>query len=189
LAPNLLMGVVLDGTSGSHQDAFKGAIYGTWGESMGVYSDFLAGFGTHNLDSSSSFYGTSSPDANEFQALWTFGYTMGDREVKHGPFAGLEYQSVNLDRFNAGLLPITMDSGNLDSLRGLIGYRVNACYGRFSPYASAAYAHEFKDNHIHASGTFDGNAFTVSGDSLCSAILLSLGTTYAFTDRLSMDIG
>ena len=189
LAPNLLMGVVLDGTTGSNQDAFKGAVYGTWGESMGIYSDFLAGFGTHNLDSSNSFFGTNSPDANEFQALWTFGYTMGDREVKHGPFAGLEYQNVNLDRFDQGSLPVTMDSGDLDSLRGLIGYRVNASYGRFSPYASVAYAHEFQDDNIDGSGSFDGTPFTVTGDALGSAILLSAGTAYAFTDKLSMDIG
>ncbi|MEI6818689.1 MAG: autotransporter outer membrane beta-barrel domain-containing protein [Verrucomicrobiota bacterium] len=189
LAPNLLMGVVLDGTTGSNQDAFKGAVYGTWGESMGIYSDFLAGYGTHNLDSSDSFFGTNSPDANQFQALWTFGYTMGDREVKHGPFVGLEYQNVNVDRFNPGLLPVTLDSGDLDSLRGLIGYRVNASYGRFSPYASVAYAHEFQDDNIDGSGTFDGNPFTVSGDSLGSAILLSAGTNYAFTDKLAMNIG
>lgn len=189
LAPNLLMGVVLDGTMGSDQDGFKGAVYGTWGESMGIYSDFLAGYGTHNLDSSDSFFGTSSPDADQFQALWTFGYTMGDREVKHGPFAGLEYQNVNVDRFDSGSFPVTLDSGDIDSLRGLIGYRVDTVYGKFSPYASAAYAHEFEDDNIDGTGSFDGNAFTVSGDSLGSAILLSAGTNYAFTDKLAMNIG
>ena len=189
LAPNLLMGVVLDGTTGSDQDGFKGAVYGTWGESMGIYSDFLAGYGTHNLDSSDSFFGTNSPDADQFQALWTFGYTMGDREVKHGPFAGLEYQNVNLDRFDSGSLPVTLDSGDIDSLRGLIGYRVDTSYGRFSPYASVAYAHEFEDDNIDGTGSFDGNAFTVSGDSLGSAILLTAGTNYAFTDKLAMNIG
>lgn len=189
LAPNLLMGVVLDGTTGSDQDGFKGAVYGTWGESMGIYSDFLAGYGTHNLDSSDSFFGTNSPDADQFQALWTFGYTMGDREVKHGPFAGLEYQNVNVDRFDRGSLPVTLDSGDIDSLRGLIGYRVDTVYGKFSPYASAAYAHEFQDDNIDGTGSFDGNAFTVSGDSLGSAILLSAGTNYAFTDKLVMNIG
>ena len=205
MSPNLVLGLVLDGSTSSFDgtgnssdiDSFRGAIYGTWGESMGLYSDFLVGYGTHNMDMSRSYGGVlsgfgskGSSDATSFQALWTVGYTMGDDCIKHGPFAGLEYQNVNVDNFSEkGPLPLSVGDYDVDSFRGLIGYRMNARAGKFSPYASIAYAHEFDDNGVRVKASFDGNPFSVSGDDQGSAILLTAGTGYSLTESLTMDVG
>ena len=204
---NLVLGVVLDGSrsnydgtgSSSDVDSFRGAIYGTWGESMGVYSDFLAGYGTHDMDLSrsfggilSGFSGHGSSDATSFQALWTVGYTMGNDCIKHGPFAGLEYQNVSVDSFSESgnsLLPLSVGGYDVDSFRLLIGYRVNGSIGNFRPYASAAYAHEFEDSGVRATASFDGHPFSVRGDDQGSAILLTAGTAYSLTESLSLDLG
>ena len=207
VSSDFVLGVVLDGSTssyngrdsgnGSDLDSLRGALYGTWGQSMGIYSDFLLGYGTHNMDLSrslggllSGFGGKGSSDATSFQALWTVGYTMGDASIKHGPFVGLEYQNVSVDGFTEqGPLPLSVGSYDVDSFRGLIGYRVNGSYDKFHPYASVAYAHEFEDNGVRATASFDGNPFSVQSDQQGSAILLSVGTAYSFNGNLSMDIG
>ncbi len=207
VSSDFVLGIVLDGSASSYDsngsgnssdlDSLRGAVYGTWGQSMGLYSDFLVGYGTHNMDMSRSFGGVlsgfdgdSSSDASSLQALWTVGYTMGNASIKHGPYAGLEYQNVDVDGFNEnGPLPLSVDDYDVDSLRGLIGYRVDGSYNKFHPYASVAYAHEFENDKVQATASFDGNSFSVEGDELGSAILLSVGTGYSFSEKLSMDIG
>jgi uncharacterized protein YhjY with autotransporter beta-barrel domain len=205
VAPAWILGIVLDGSSSdfdgdhgdSEMDSFRGAIYGTWGESRGVYSDFLVGYGTHDMDMSRSYRGIlaglsgdGSTDASSIQALWTVGYTMGEDSFKHGPFAGLEYQNVDVDSFDeSGPLPFSMGSYDVESFRGLIGYRLDAIYDRVRPYASIAYAHEFEDDGVDANANFAGNSFSVNGAAQGSAILLTTGVGFSLTELLSMDVG
>lgn len=205
VAPAWVLGIVLDGSSsdfdgdngGSEVDSFRGAVYGTWGEPMGLYSDFLLGFGSHDMDLSRSFGGIlsgldgdGSADASSVQALWTMGYSMGNDSFKHGPFAGLEYQNVDVDSFEeSGPLPLSVDSYDVDSLRALIGYRLDATYDKVRPYASIAYAHEFEDDEIDAEADFAGNSFSVNGPAQGSAILLTAGVGFSLSERLSMDVG
>jgi outer membrane autotransporter protein len=204
IAPQFVLGIVLDGSKSdldgngfsSDVDSFRGAIYGTWGESMGFYSDFLLGFGNHNLDSKRGPSGilldsaNSDTDANSVQALWTIGYTIGNDQVRHGPFAGLEYQQVDVDGFTqSGPIPVEVGDYDIDSVRALIGYRVNASYGRFRPYASIAYAHEFEDGDTRVTASLAGESFSISGAELSSAVLLTVGTGYAVNDSLTFDIG
>jgi len=205
VAPSLVLGVVLDGSFGSYDgtgnssdiDSFRGALYGTWGESTGIYSDFLVGFGTHSLDMTRDFGGilsgfdsNGSTDATSFQALWTLGYTMSHDVIKHGPFIGLEYQYVSVDGYDQdGPVPISMDDYDVDSFRGLIGYRMNASYQKFRPYAMVAYAQEFEDGGTSATAHFGSAGFQVTGAEFSSAILLSLGTGYALTENLTIDLG
>ncbi len=205
VAPSLVLGVVLDGSFGSYDgtgnssdiDSFRGALYGTWGESTGIYSDFLVGFGTHSLDMTRDFGGilsgfdsNGSTDATSFQALWTLGYTMSHDVIKHGPFIGLEYQYVSVDGYDQdGPVPVSMDDYDVDSFRGLIGYRMNASYQKFRPYAMVAYAHEFEDGGTSATAHFGSAGFQVTGAEFSSAILLSLGTGYALTENLTIDLG
>lgn len=204
VAPQLVVGIMLDGSKGDYDgssnstdtDSFRGAVYGTWGSATGFYSDALVGFGTHALKSelgASGVLGSSisnDTDANSFQAMWTAGYTMVHENVKHGPFAGLEYQRLNVDGYNqTGPLPISANGFDVDSLRALIGYRATATFGQFRPYASVAYAHEFEDGTVTQSASFAGTGFRVEGAAQSSAFLISLGTGYSLTDSLSLDLG
>ncbi len=203
-APQLVLGIVLDGSKGdfdadgfsSDVDSFRGAVYGTWGGSMGFYSDALIGFGTHSLDSSLGSNGvlvgetSNDTDADSFQALWTAGYTMGDDKVKHGPFGGFEYQNIGVDGYTqGGPLAIKVDSYDVESFRALIGYRVNVNLGTFRPYASVAYAHEFQDGSNSTTATLAGVPFRVSGADQSSAFIITAGTAVVLTRDLTLDIG
>jgi outer membrane lipase/esterase len=200
----LVLGLVLDGTRSDQDgtgfssdiDSLRAAVYGTWGEETGFYSDFLAGYGDHSIESTRNLGallgGVSNvdSDASSIQALLTAGYTMTYRNLKHGPFAGLEYQNVDVDGFNqGGFLPLTVGDHEVDSLRALIGYRVDAEYGKFRPYASVAYAHEFEDGANTAPASFAGVPFSVSGEEQSSALLVTAGTGIALTSSLTLDIG
>ena len=207
--PTLAFGILLDGSKAdidngsgdTNIDSLRVAIYGTWGACTGWYSDFLLGYGKHDLDlDRDTIFGSSSSssDADSVQALWTVGYTFATNNLKHGPFGGLEYQRVDADGFDDGGdviadVPVSVDDYEVDSLRALIGYRVNATYGKFRPYASIAYAHEFGDDDIsatgHLGGIFDGASFKVTGPELSSAILLTAGTGFSINESLTLDVG
>ncbi len=205
IAPQLVVGLMADGSSGSYDsrsqnssdiDSFRSAAYATWGSATGFYSDALVGYGTHDLSSKlggSGVLGSSisnDTDATSIQAMWTLGYTMVQGNVKHGPFAGLEYQNVDVDGYRqSGPLPISAKGFEVDSLRALIGYRATATFGQFRPYGSVAYAHEFEDGTVSQSASFGGTAFKVQGAAQSSAFLISLGTGYSLTESLSLDLG
>jgi uncharacterized protein YhjY with autotransporter beta-barrel domain len=204
LSPEFVLGIVLDGSRGSFDgqggstdvDSYRVALYGTWGSAMGLFSDFLVGYGDHSFDSTRTLGGvlgglaSGEQDASSLQALWTIGYTMGNQQVKHGPFIGLEYQNVDADGFTeTGALPLSISGYEADSLRGLIGYRVNANYGTFRPYASVAYAHEFEDGENRRSASFGGVPFSVVGAAQSSAVLITAGTGIGLTSYLTLDIG
>lgn len=202
LSPMLVLGGLIDASTSdfdysggsSDVDSLRFIVYGTYGESLGFYSDFLAGYGTHSLDQKSSLFGTSfgsDTDADSLQAMLTFGYTMGSETVKHGPFAGLEYQEVNVDGFNrsAGLFSTNVGDYDTDSLRGLIGYRIDATYGAFRPYASVAYAHEFQDGGSSTTSTIGGVPFSVRGPEQGSSVLVTAGTSFMFNPNLALDVG
>lgn len=132
----------------------------------------------------------SDTSATSLQALWTVGYAMGDQKLKHGPFAGLEYQNVDVDGYTqTGSLPVAVSGYEVDSLRALIGYRVNANLGTFRPYASLAYAHEFEDGTTSNTATLAGTAFTTHGAELGSALLITAGTGIDLTRGFTLDVG
>lgn len=204
VAPQLVLGIVLDGSKGDYDgsgsssdvDSFRGAVYGTWGSALGFYLDALIGYGNHNLDYDHGAAGvlaaktSGDTDANSLQAMWTAGYAMSYQKLKHGPFAGLEYQNVDVDGYTQkGPLPIQVGGYDIDSLRALIGYRVSADLGTFRPYASAAYAHEFEDGTTSTTASFGGTPFRVSGADQGSAILLGIGTGIAINSNLTLDVG
>jgi len=203
VAPNFLLGILLDGSSGDYDftggssdvESFRAAIYGTYGQSTGLYADFLVGYGSHDIDltRNAGILGalTSSSEADSLQAMLTVGYAMQAGSVKHGPWGGLEYQNIEVDGYRqGGGFPLAVSGYDVDSFRLLAGYRVEAEYGRFSPYASVAYAHEFEDDGINTRATLPGGAgFAVNGGGLESAILISVGTGYAITDNLGLNVG
>jgi uncharacterized protein YhjY with autotransporter beta-barrel domain len=132
----------------------------------------------------------SDTDATSFQALWTVGYTFGNDQVKHGPFGGFEYQNVDVNGFTqSGPVLVEVKGYEVDSFRALIGYRVNARYEQFLPYASIAYAHEFEDGDTRTTALLAGQSFSISGAEMSSAVLLAVGTGYAINDSLTVDIG
>ncbi len=203
VAPNFLLGIVLDGSTGDYDfnggssdvESFRAAIYGTYGAPTGIYADFLVGYGDHDSDLSrnAGILGSlnGSGDSESLQAMLIVGYAMQSDCVKHGPFAGIEYQDIDVDSFNTGgAFPIAVDGYDVESLRLLAGYRAEAAYGKFTPYASVAYAHELEDDAIRTTATIPGGAgFGISGSGLESAILISLGTNYAISDSLSLNAG
>jgi len=201
VSPLFLIGGLLDGSQSDFDDSsgdsdidtFRVAVYGTYGEALGIYSDFLLGYGTHELDQNGggiSGLNTSSSDAESFQALLTVGYAMGNEEVKHGPFAGLEYQRIWVDGFTqgGGLIDVPVNDYDIDSLRGLIGYRVNARYGAFRPFASVAYAYEFENDAPSSTASIGGVPFSVLGPELQSSVIITAGTGYSFSENLMMNI-
>lgn len=208
VSPMFVIGGLLDGSrsdfdtrggGSSEIDSLRAGIYGTFGDSLGFYSDFYAGYGEHDLDEQRLGGGIiglagnrgSSPESDSLQAMLTFGYTMGSEQVKHGPFAGLEYQSVDVDDYNqiSGPFNVGVDGYSIDSMRGLIGYRVNAAFGAVRPYASVAYAHEFEDDANTTIARFGGAPFQVSGPKLESSVIVTAGTGYAFNENFMMNLG
>jgi uncharacterized protein with beta-barrel porin domain len=203
VAPNLLLGILFDGSNGDYDftggssdvDSFRAAIYGTYGQPTGIYADFLVGYGTHDsqLTRNAGLLGsvTGNPDADSIQAMITVGYAIQSGRVKHGPFGGLEYQKIDVDGYTqTGAFPIRVGSYDVDSLRLIAGYRAEADYGKFTPYTSVAYAHEFENDTLTATAIIPGGAgFGVTGSGLESAFLISLGTNYAFTSDLSLNVG
>ncbi|MFD0892726.1 autotransporter domain-containing protein [Luteolibacter ambystomatis] len=205
VSPSFVLGVLLNGsksdldyTGGSSDiDSLRGAIYATLGRSTGWYSDALIGYGSHSIDATRAFGGVlpgvggGSLDATSIQALWTVGYTFDAGSFRHGPFVGLEYQNVDVDGFNTGGgFPIGVGDYSVDSLRGLIGYRIKGNCGTFRPYASVAYAHEFEDGGNSAVAFLpNGAPFSVVGPDLNSAILLTAGTGISLAPNLVLDVG
>jgi uncharacterized protein with beta-barrel porin domain len=207
LAPNLLLGGMIDGSRGDFDhhggegdlDSLRFLAYGTYGASTGFYSDFLLGYGDHDFDQSRSVGGIpgiagsrkSDTDASSFQAMLTVGHTLGDDTFSHGPFAGLEYQRVSVDGFTdrGGFVNLRVDGSKVESLRGLLGYRVDARHGRFRPYASVAYAHEFEDGPNRTTASFGGMEFRLNGGELQSALLLNAGTSISLSEDLTLDVG
>lgn len=192
-----LIGGLIDGSQSDFDtadiDSLRFVLYGTYGEAMGLYSDFLAGYGTHNVEQSRNFFGNnldSDTDADSFQAMLTVGYSMGTDVVKHGPYAGLEYQRVNLDGFDNGneLFSSSIGDYDADSLRGLIGYRFDATYGAFSPYASIAYAYEFQDGDS-ARAQIGGVEYSVNGPEQDSSVLITAGSRFTLNPNLVLDLG
>ncbi len=202
IAPNLLFGLLLDGSTadydstggGSDVDSYRAALYATYGKATGVYADFLVGYGDHDLDlRSTSPLGpvTNGTGAESLQGMLNIGYSMRSGAFRHGPFAGIEYQDLEVDGYvQSSAFPILVNDYGVDSLRLSGGYRVEADYGKFTPYASVAYAHELEDDDISARASIaSGSIFRVSGEGLGSAVLVSAGTDYSFTRSLSMYIG
>lgn len=206
VAPNLLLGIIFEGSqgdydhtgSGSDIDSYRFAVYGTYGEATGLYADFLVGYGDHDIDTRRSlggilagFSSSASTDAKSLQAMLTVGYVMESGCIKHGPFAGLEYSNIDVDGFAPSGFGTLGGFGSVgefdvDSLRLLVGYRAEATYGKFTPFGSIAYAHEFEDGPVSATGTIPGGAtYRFNGGGVDSAILVALGTGYAITENLS----
>lgn len=188
VAPNLILGILVDGSKSDIDwnpgnadiESVRAAIYGSWGGQTGLYSDFLFGYGDHDLDFT---------DANSLQALATIGYAMGDQHVKHGPFIGAEWQKVDVDGFDYNnVIPVSVRGYDIDSLRGLVGYRVNANLGRFRPYASVAYAHEFKDDQTNARATISNTSFRVDGAERSSAVIATAGAGISLSRGLVLDL-
>jgi uncharacterized protein with beta-barrel porin domain len=205
VAPEWLVGILIDGSQGDYDytggssdvESLRLALYATYGQATGLYADCLLGYGDHDLDVDRTLGGilsgtsNSSTNASSIQAMLTVGYAMMSDNIKHGPFAGLEYQNIDVDDYTqTGDFPIGVSGCDIDSLRALIGYRAEARYGQFTPYASLAYAHEFEDGPINTTAVIPGGtSFAVSGGGIESAILISLGTGYAFTANLGLNIG
>lgn len=205
VSQDLVVGVLLDGAKGDYDysggstdvDSYRAALYGTYGKSTGIYADFLAGYGNHDieLDRNNVLLGSLNSDTNaeSFQAMITIGYTMEAGKFRHGPFGSVEYQNIDVDGYTqggGGLFPIGVSGYDQDSFRLLGGYRVEADCGRFTPYASVAYAHEFKDDSFGTTATLPGGgAFNVSGGGLESGIVISAGTGFAITESLGLNVG
>ncbi len=194
VAPGFLVGLLADGSRGDYDydggstdvDSFRFAAYATYGEATGFYADALIGYGSHDFSLPSSDF-----EADSLQAMLTVGYTMQADSLRHGPFAGLEYQNIDIDGYTQeGPISIDVDGTDIDSLRGLIGYRVDGSYGTFSPYASVAYAHEFEDGSFSGSASLpSGAGFDFNGGNLDSAFLISVGTGIRLMDNLQMNVG
>lgn len=183
VAESLILGGLVDGSESDYHngpdiESLRLAAYGSWGRSTGTYADFIIGLGDHDLDLT---------DAWSFQALAAIGHTFRNGGLRHGPFAGLEYQYLETDDFDAGLT--TVDEVKADSLRGLIGYRADYTIGRFQPYLSVSYAHEFREDGPRAIADLLGADFRFRGGEQGSAILITAGTGIALTRDLSMGIG
>ncbi|MFU8894569.1 MAG: autotransporter domain-containing protein [Luteolibacter sp.] len=201
VAPDLLLGFLISGSKGefdysigkTEMESLAFAFYGTWGENTGWYSDFSLGMGYHTMDDDREFGGIinrafSETHSKNIMGLATVGYAFEHQCIKHGPFAGFEFQYMWVDGFainNTLNVPMSVDDYATKSLRGLVGYRVEADYGKFNPYASVAYAHEAYDSDVSAMASMNGSPFAVTSDGPGSAFLINIGTNYAINERLT----
>ncbi|BDS08666.1 serine protease [Oceaniferula spumae] len=203
LGPKFVLGLVIDGSSADYDytggdsdvESIRGAVYGTYGAATGLYVDFLAGYGNHDIDINRNLgiFGNfnSDTDADSLQAMLTVGYSMQSGCLHHGPFLGVEYQNIDVDGYRqSGLLPLAVDGYDVDSLRILAGYRLQCNSGKFSPYLSVAYAHETGDDDFSTTATLpSGAGFGVTSAGFDSAVLISAGTGYAISDSLQLNLG
>lgn len=179
--PNLLIGGVADGSeSDTDVESLRAAVYGTFGSGSGFHFDFLAGYGVHDGDES---------DADSIQISVIAGYDLRKGDFKFGPFAGLEWQRVEVDGFGSGGFTASIEDYDLESIRALAGFRASAEFGRIRPYGSIAYAHEFGDDEAVATAALFGNDFRVTGASQSSAVLLTAGAKFSLMKNLNLDAG
>jgi hypothetical protein len=189
IQPAFVIGLFADGSQadidrsgdGTDTEALRAGVYAGWGESRGLYVDLLAGYGSYDWDLT---------DADGFQFAAATGYTFAYGKVSYGPFLGLNWQKLRVDGFDyTAVFPVSVEGYDEESLRGSIGLRAAADLGRFRPYASAAFAHEFGDSRASTAAAVTGLPLQLEGDKRSSAILLSLGSRFSVTGDLSLDLG
>jgi len=206
VAPNVIMGIMLEGstadanfTGGSTDiESIRTAVYATYGSSSGFYADFLLGYGRHDIDIRRTLggllggqYATSKTNGDSFQAMLMAGYTIDSASIKHGPFAGFEYQTLDVDAYTQkSPLPIDVSATTVNSSRGIIGYRAQARFDRFVPFGSLAYAHEFENGNLSTRASLPGGAvFPLTGASIGSAVLVGLGSGYDISESMRCQVG
>jgi len=173
-------------------------LYGTYDNPSGYYLDFLLAYGDHDIDTQRFVYpGSTSASygADGFTGMIGGGYMMGDQGVwRWGPVASLEYQSMDIDSFSeSGLLGLSVNSRDVDSLRTLLGIKAEYTGGRFDWYGAVRWAHDFSgddDRDITAGFAGIGGGFTTSAyDRAEDALILNLGVNSNITESFSVGLG
>ncbi len=210
VANNFRLGVVAEGAQtswdnsdsfGTDIDTYRFGLYANYGAATGWFVDALLGYNTNDVNQSQgasmgNYYHKQSGSytADGWQGMITAGNTIATSSAgSFSPFIGLEWQQLSTDSFTAkgsSLLPVSIDSFDIDSIRGLIGVKWDMTVAQnVKLYASAAYAYEFAGDAASTKVKFAGGSYNADGTDLGDSVLLSAGVRWAFMNCASLDVG
>ena len=146
--------------------------------------------GTVNRVAAASFSG------NLLKVLGTIGYNAGGENTTIRPFVGIDFTSGKVKSFTetgAGAASLSVAQIDADDTDLLVGVRLAAKTGGFTPYGRLAYRYQLDSQSRGITGLFNGNAgsaFTVSGvDPSKSQFDVDAGISVALGERASFSAG
>ncbi len=166
-------------------DGWNLTFYGThYGDNY--YVDGLVGYGQSDYDLNRRIFyqpglGASNPlpgardrtakadtDSDEFAVSVGGGYSFSGGAFSYGPFARLEYVTVDIDGYEetgAQGLNLRVEDQDIDSFQSVLGgevsYAVSTGFGVLVPQARLGWVHEFADDDRRIKATYvnDPNQF------------------------------
>lgn len=159
-------------------DGWNLTFYGThYGDNY--YVDGLVGFGQSDYDLNRRIFyqpgaGATNPvpgprdrtaesdtDSDEFAVSVGGGYSLSNGAFAYGPFARLEYVTVDIDGYEesgAQGLNLRVEDQDIDSFKGVLGgevsYSVSTDFGVLVPQARLGWVHEFADDDRRIKATY-----------------------------------
>ena len=192
---------------GSDIDSYQLAVYGRQ-QGDNTYLDATLGLGHHRINSAravqfTGFSGTARADyrIHELGLSLEAGryYALSDTH-RLTPFAGLQYGHYRQNGFSesgAGDANLRFDDARMDSLRSVVGARINSVLRssggmRFDTTAGLAWVHEHLDSEASLNPAFavNGNVpFTVDGPAADrDRAQASLGVSAQLSKRTQLDL-
>jgi outer membrane lipase/esterase len=122
------------------------------------------------------------------------GFVFGSEHFKHGPFASLTWQKIDVHGYAEDSLDSTamnFDGFTRTSLIGRLGYQAQGDCGRWQPFGRVAYARESHDDATAVragSNTMNGH-FTLAGfQAARDWFEADVGLSYALNDKSTLSI-
>jgi outer membrane autotransporter protein len=182
--------------------SFSLGAYASYGAPTGFFLDGLLSFGLHDVETTRRFAGVTLGQGDSAATGWTAmlggGYRIQSGWVAWGPVAGLEWASVDFDRYaETGPLALAIPDRTADSLRSLLGVRVESALSGWEGariFAMVRWAHEFEDTGsgrvttglVGLPGSFTTSALA---DRAEDTILLNAGASMALPGDSTLGIG
>jgi outer membrane autotransporter protein len=206
VCPNFAIGI-MGGYTGTTADLVNGGRVYDNGGKVGIYATTFAGGwyadaaaigGYDSYDTRRAGLGGTArgdTDGNDLDALVATGYDFKAGGLTFGPTGSFDYSYVGINAYNenGSLAPLSIHSGNGESLRTAFGIKASydwKCGGIiFKPEIRAAWQHEYGDatyglDSSLASGA--GNTFRVNGPTIGrDSALLGAGFAIQCSDRCS----
>ena len=188
--------------SNASVNTYSPAVYTSYSDN-GWYTNGLASYGFANYNQNrnvaiGAFTGTanSSPGGDQIIGDIDGGYDFHRGNWTFGPTLGLQYAHLDMDGYTESGLPganLTVASNQADSLRSLLGGRVNYTIKTasliFTPHFSASWQHEYLNQSRGITSQFNGlgaGSFVVNTPSASSnSGLADLGLDTQINDALT----
>lgn len=161
-------GIVAGGFLGyGRMDADFGGGRGDFEQTDATFGGFLGWYGAHSWVNAQASYTSldydvtrdvrmgpsvrhhaGSADGSNTSFGVNGGYEFGTGAFRHGPIAGLLWQTIDVDGFSEDTLAstaLTYADQSVDSLVGSLGWQARYDAGSWEPYLRASWDHEFED--------------------------------------------